>query len=76
MNEILVQYAKDWINDRASSLTPDQRKLFKRMYCGSKYADRYESLQFSEIVNRMSGDQLNIAMMQIQRTLVKSEPKS
>lgn len=71
MNEQLQVVARRKLKEGLAKCTIAQQYLFKRMYSPND-----KELPIDDVVDNMSVDQLDIAMLQVQRTLDQKEKGS
>ena len=65
MNEILEKYARRWIKDHLLRCTIPQQTLFKRLYGNL-------DMPLDQVIREININKLELAIDQIQRTLVKN----
>ena len=63
MNKILEKYARSYLRNNLSTLPKSYQILFKRMY------GKNVNLHINKVVNAMSVDKLDWAMMQVYQTI-------
>lgn len=66
MNDILARMARDYLNNGLAQCTTEERLLFKRMYSHTDL-----SVDINDVLDKMPDDELDHAMLQVQRTLEK-----
>ena len=71
MNKILEEVARDWLKKHLAILEEKNHYIFKLMYANGKM-----ELDISTIVDRMSSDKLDHAMVQVQNTIDTIEKQS
>ena len=67
MNIILETFARTWLKDNLAKCKQDQQVLFKRMF-----AFKYPTKATAQVIDDIVIDQLDSAMMLVERTLEKN----
>lgn len=68
MNDPLQEYARSYIKQGLAKCTPEQQRIFRRMYSPTDL-----NALIDDVVDNMDTDKLDWAMLQVQATLVGNE---
>lgn len=73
MNEILQQFARQWLKDNLANCTERQQEMFRRLYCYG--VEEVSKRPTNEVVDYMKPGDLSWAMEQVVNTLADNKVK-
>jgi len=68
MNKILEAYARNWLKENLPYCTDGQKHIFKRIYSSKNI-----SFDINTVIDNMPVDELDNAIVTVQRTIDKNE---